>query len=205
MKTHIAFFHNPALLAGACFALLATAHPADVTTVKLELTAGKAELMGRVEDFFMHNFRDISAKKSLEWSEPVIGAAGERSIRYMYEARIWDKKTLIGCQTFTFDKEGKCLRYQDAEGYPKSKQEKLVDTTSKKGVTALVEDFFQNNFRDITARESMEWGDLEKTPEGNVAIRYKYRAKIWDKDTMVKNQVFTFSPKGEFVSIKDVK
>jgi hypothetical protein len=123
----------------------------------------------------------------------------------VYEARIWDKKTIIACQTFTFDKEGRFLRYQDAEGYPKSKQQKLVDTTSKTGVTALVEDFFQDNFHDITARETMEWGDLEKSPDGNVAIRYKYRAKIWDKDTVLKNEVFTFTPKGEFVSVKDLK
>jgi hypothetical protein len=164
-------------------ALLASAYAADVTTGKVELTAAKAELMGRVEDFFMNNFRDISAKKSLEWGEPVIGPGGERSIRYMYEARIWDTKTLVGCQTFTFDKDGRFLRCQDATGYPKSKQEKVVDTTSKKGVSALVEDFFQDNFRDITSRETLEWGDLEKSPEGNVAIRYKYRAKIWNKDS----------------------
>lgn len=205
MKTHITFCRSHALLAGACFGLLASAHSADVTTAKIELTAGKAELMGRVEDFFMHNFRDISAKKSLEWSEPVISPAGERSIRYQYEARIWDKKVIIACQTFTFDKAGKFLRYEDAQGYPKSKPDKLVDATSKNGVTALVEDFFQDNFHDITARETLEWGDLEKTSDGNVAIRYKYRAKIWDKDTLVKNQLFTFSSQGEFVSVKDVK
>lgn len=203
MKTHITLFQYSSL--AAYLALLVSAHAADVTTGKIELTAGKAELIGRVENFFMNNFRDISAKKSLEWSEPVIGPAGERSIRYMYEARIWDKKTLVGCQTFTFDKEGRFLRYQDAAGYPKSKQEKVVNITSKKGVSALVEDFFQDNFHDITSRETLEWGDLETSSEGNVAIRYKYRAKIWDKDTVVKNQVFTFSPKGEFVSVKDVK
>lgn len=169
-----------------------------------ELTSAKAELMGRVEDFFMNNFRDISARKSLEWSEPLAQTNGERSIRYQYEARIWDKKTIIACQTFTFDKAGKFLRFKDAEGYPKDKAAKVVDTSSKKGLTTLVEDFFHGNFRDITSRESIEWGDLEKSSDGNVAIRYKYRAKIWDKDTVVKNQLFTFSPKGEFVSVKDL-
>ena len=204
MKTHTPFSHSSALLACVCLAFVTSACAADVPA-KVQLTAGKAELMGRVEDFFMHNFQDISAKKSLAWSEPLIGPAGERSIRYSYEAHIWDKKTIIACQTFTFDKEGRFVSYQDAKGYPKSKQEKVVDTSSTKAVSALVEDFFQDNFRDITSRETLEWGDLEKSPEGNVAIRYKYRAKIWDKDTLVKNQVFTFSPKGEFVSVKDVK
>lgn len=169
-----------------------------------ELTSAKAELMGRVEDFFMNNFRDISARKSLEWSEPTVAANGERSIKYQYEARIWDKKAIIACQTFTFDPAGKFLRYKDAEGYPKDKAPKVVDTSSKKGLTALVEDFFHDNFRDITARQTLEWGELEKSSDGNVGIRYKYRAKIWDKDTVVKNQLFTFSPKGEFVSVKEV-
>ena len=188
----------PLALGIGCLAVVCSAPAA-------ELSAAKAELMGRVEDFFMNNFRDISARKSLEWSEPIVSPAGERSIRYQYEARIWDKQTIIACQTFTFDKEGKFLRFKDAEGYPKKRPAKDVDVTSQKGVSALVEDFFQDNFRDITSRETLEWGELEKSPNGNVSLRYKYRAKIWDKDTLVKNQLFTFSPKGEFVSVKEVK
>lgn len=35
--------------------------------------------------------------------------------------------------------------------------------------------------------------------------RYKYNATIWDKDVQIMNQVFTFAPKGEFVSVKNVE
>jgi bla regulator protein BlaR1 len=37
------------------------------------LSRDKAELMGRVEHFFLHNFRDITARKSVEWGEATIG------------------------------------------------------------------------------------------------------------------------------------
>jgi hypothetical protein len=106
--------------------------------------------------------------------------------------------------TFTFDKQGKFLRFKDAEGYPKDKPARIVDATSKNGVSSLIEDFFQDNFRDITSRETLEWGELEKKSDGDVSLRYKYRAKIWDKDTVIKSQVFTFSSKGEFVSVEDL-
>lgn len=68
---------------------------------------------------------------------------------------------------------------------------------------ALVENFFSNNFRDITSRETLEWGDMATDDDGNVSIRYKYRAKIWGQTTITNNQVFTFDSQGEFVSVDD--
>ena len=38
--------------------------------------------------------------------------------------------------------------------------------------------------------------------DGNVSIRYKYRAKIWGRTTITIDQVFTFNSQGEFVSVK---
>jgi hypothetical protein len=70
---------------------------------------------------------------------------------------------------------------------------------------ALVEDFFTKNFRDITSRESIQWGEVTRTEDGNSSIRYKYRAEIWNTDTKIMNQVFTFDPKGTFLSVKDVE
>jgi len=168
-----------------------------------ELSAAKAELMGRVEDFFMNNFRDVTARKSLEWGEVATDAEGNRSIRYRYEARIWDKDVLLMNQSFTFDKQGKFLSYTNAAGFPKKKEPKQADTATKQGLTQLVEDFFQNNYRDITSREALEWGEPVKAENGNVSIRYKYRARIWDKDVKIIDQVFTFDPKGGFVSVKN--
>lgn len=86
-----------------------------------ELTSAKAELMGRVEDFFMNNFRDVTWRKSLEWDEVQTDVTGERSVRYKYEAKIWDKDTMIVNQVFTFDRDGRFVRYKDVQGFPKKK------------------------------------------------------------------------------------
>ncbi len=182
------------------------------TPNKLDATQKKPEkldveqliLMGRVEDFFMHNFRDITARKSLEWGQPEKHADGSASIRYMFEGRVWDRETMIGNIMFTFDKEGTPTRFENVKGYPKKKETKPVDTSTAEGVKELVNDFFKSNFRDVTSRKTLEWGDLQKQAEGNVSIRYKYEARIWDKQTMIMNQIFTFTPKGEYVSVKNV-
>jgi len=179
------------LLAGACLGA--------------ELDSSKAELMGRVEDFLMHNFKDVTARKSLAWGDIETASDGNRSIRYEYEARIWDKDTLLMNQVFTFDKAGKFVRFKNADGFPKPKQVKPVDTTTQAGMKELVEDFFGKNFRDVTQREALAWGPVTKAANGNGAIRYTYRAKIWDKETVTNRQVFTFEPNGKFVSVKDFK
>jgi hypothetical protein len=70
---------------------------------------------------------------------------------------------------------------------------------------ALVEDFFQHNWRDITARKTLEWGDVQTDDEGNRSIRYKFEATIWDRDVLIMNKVFTFTPGGAFVRVEDVE
>ena len=82
-----------------------------------KLARSKAELMGRAEQFFMHNFKDVTWRKSLEWGEVERNEDGTRSIRYMYEARIWDKKTMVMNQVFTFARDGAFVRYENVEGF----------------------------------------------------------------------------------------
>jgi hypothetical protein len=77
-------------------------------------------------------------------------------------------------------------------------------SAERKRLMSLVEDFFQHNFRDITSRDSLEWGNVTTDAKGNDSIRYKYHAKIWDKDTITNDQVFTFDSNDKFVSVKDV-
>ncbi len=68
-----------------------------------------------------------------------------------------------------------------------------------------VEKFFSENYRDITARKTLEWGEPETLPNGNLAIRYKYLATIWDKDKLVIDQRFTFKPDGQYVSAETIE
>ena len=169
-----------------------------------KLSSEKAELMGRVEDFFMHNFRDVTARKSLQWGEPETDETGNRSIRYMYEAQIWEKDWKIMNQIFTFNKDGGFVDYKNVEGYPKDKEVVKIDTSTEEGMKALVEKFFSQNYRDITARKTIEWGKATTDANGNRSIRYKFEATIWDKDKIIMDKVFTFTPEGNFVSVQDV-
>ncbi len=169
----------------------------------LGISAEKADLMGRVEWAMMHGGRDITARKTIEWGEVEKDADGNRKIRYKFYATIWDKDVYIMNKVFTFDAKGNILDMVDVEGFPQKKVEKPVNVNTQQGMKELVEDFFSKNYRDITSRETIEWGEVKKTADGNLSIRYKFRAKIWDKDTKIMNQVFTFDPKGKFVSVKD--
>jgi beta-lactamase regulating signal transducer with metallopeptidase domain len=169
------------------------------------ISVEKADLMGRIEWTFMHGSRDVTARKSLEWGEIEKDKDGNRTLRYKFEATIWGKEVLIANQVFTFDAKGNILEVTDVDGYPKKKVEKPKDVNTQKGMKDLVEDFFSKNFRDVTSRKTIEWGEVEKTADGNSSIRHKYRARIWYKETKIMNQVFTFNPKGEFVSVKDVE
>ena len=78
-----------------------------------------------------------------------------------------------------------------------------ADAGTKTGMMALVEDFFHDNFHDITSRETIQWGEIAKTKEGNFSIRYKHRARFWNGEPTIRNQVFTFDPQGQFVSVND--
>jgi hypothetical protein len=165
----------------------------------------EAEMMGRVEWVSMHGGRDITARKSIEWGDVEHHENGNRSIRYKYYATIWDQDVKIMNQVFTFDPNGHPVGMVHVEGFPKNVDPKEIDTTTQQGMIELVEKFFSRNFRDITSRKTIEWGPLAKDENGNPSIRYKYEATIWDKETKVMNQLFTFDPSGKFVSFADVE
>jgi hypothetical protein len=195
-----------AVVMTALLLMLVSSAPAAPAKPEMPIIpSAKAEIMGRVEDFFLHNFRDVTWRKSIEWGEVQTDSDGVRSITYNYEAKIWDKETMIVSQVFTFAADGKFLSYKDQPGFPKKKASVVKDVSTQKGMIALVDDFFSKNFRDVTARETIEWGEVKRDEKGNSSIRYKYNATIWDKDKKVIEQVFTFDPKGEFVSVTDVE
>jgi hypothetical protein len=152
----------------------------------------------------MHGGRDITARKSLEWGDIEIDKDGNRTIRYMFEATLPDEKAVIANQLFTFDAKGNILKTQDLPGYPKK-------AMTQARMKELVNDFLAQNFRDVASCEAIQWGNVAKTAEGNFSIRYKYRLSIhykgrdkpWSDSVTIMNQVFTFDPKGQFVSIEE--
>jgi serine/threonine protein kinase len=77
-----------------------------------------------------------------------------------------------------------------------------ADNDRQKWLISLVDDFFQHNYRDVTHRETIEWGAPRQVENGNWSISYKYLATIWDKDKLVIQDEFTFTPEGKFVAVK---
>ena len=150
-----------------------------------------------VEKFFRSNYRDITARQTIEWGQPQQLPNGNLSIRYKYLATIWDKDKVTDDQVFTFTPQGKFVSVEKimppAPADPQARQQWLVDR---------VKDFFNNNYRDITARQTIEWDQPQQLPDGNLSIRYKYLATIWGKDKITFDEVFTFTPQGKFVSAK---
>ena len=87
-----------------------------------------------------------------------------------------------------------------------SSQASTADKEARKAkLINWVEKFFSENYRDITARKTLQWGEPETTAAGNLAIRYKYLATIWNKDQVVINQRFTFTPEGKYVSAETIE
>jgi ankyrin repeat protein/beta-lactamase regulating signal transducer with metallopeptidase domain len=156
----------------------------------------RERLKQQVEEFFKHNFKDITSRETIEWGDAGTDEKGNHSISYKYRARIWDRDTVVLRQVFTFAPDGEFVSVQTLRSIENGTKDELI---------ALVEDFFAHNFRDITARKTIEWGEVERTPDGNYAIRCKYEATIRDKDVLIMNQVFTFDPQGKFVKYANVE
>ena len=180
-----------ALMMVGAFALTAYAQPKPITSEK-------AMMMGYVEYFFMTNARDITMRKSLEWGEVQTDDEGNRTIRYKFEALIWDKDRVLFCFDLTFGKDGNLVKMTPLEGFPKPVEK--PDVTTLEGVQKLVEKFFSQNFVDITARKTIRWGELEKHENGQVSLVYRYEATIRDESVILDERRFTFDKEGNTVS-----
>jgi beta-lactamase regulating signal transducer with metallopeptidase domain/photosystem II stability/assembly factor-like uncharacterized protein len=86
------------------------------------------------------------------------------------------------------------------ENYEKAKAE--TPDAEKLLLMGLVENYFLHNARDVGARESLEWGDVEKNPDGTRSIRYKFKAKFGDRDTKFIALKFTFDKDNVMVSFE---
>ena len=95
----------------------------------------------------------------------------------------------------------KCFRIaESADG--KSVKPPIRDVSAEE-LIKLVEDFFGDS-RNVTARETLEWGSIRIYSNGNRSIRYMYLATISGKRQLM-NQVFTFDADGKYVKHENVK
>ncbi len=139
--------------------------------------------------------------------------AGRELQRSLPSALFDEADRLLG--NMKFQQDGNNVQLQTSVELDKAKLDALAtaivgatqppDASTKNGMMALVEDFFHHNYRDITSRETLEWGDFAKNGAGNFSIRYKYRCGYWYGEPTIRNQIFTFNPQGVFVSVNDAE
>ena len=166
---------------------------------KPPISAEKAKMMGYVEDFFMNNARDITMKRSMEWGDPETDNKGNISITYKFLALIWDKDRVVLESKFTFDKDGKFVNFEKISAEPVASEEKFdPNNVTQQSVQGLVEKFFSQNFRDITARKPLKWGDVKTNDNETFSIDYQCEITIWNKDQMVIEYRFTFDKEGKY-------
>lgn len=96
-------------------------------------------------------------------------------------------------------------KQEKSESKEKSNAAEKTPNEETNRMIELVEDFFDHNFRDVTARKTLEWGDVQNHPNGNKSISYKYLASIRGEESVVMNQTFTFDTGGKFVKWENVK
>lgn len=62
----------------------------------------------------MHNGRDVTAQKTIEWGNIEERENGNCSIRYQCLAMIWDRNRMIMNRVFTFKPDGTFVAVTDA-------------------------------------------------------------------------------------------
>jgi len=69
----------------------------------------------------------------------------------------------------------------------------------------LVAEWFRHNCKDIDRRQTVEWGEARTLDNGDVSVRYMYRAHIHGAPALLCNEVFTFDAHGRFLRVENVK
>ncbi|MGD2175519.1 MAG: hypothetical protein PVJ27_08955 [Candidatus Brocadiaceae bacterium] len=157
------------------------------------LSGTKQELIALVENWFRHNARDLTARKSLAWGEVQTDADGYHSIRCTFYATEWGGEPLLTDGLFTFSPEGELVSLQKGD----------VHGTDEV-LRALVEHHLRHKVQNVTAREAVEWSEVQKAEDGNYSIRHTCRATMADGQATVLDQLFTFDRQGNLLRVTDL-
>jgi hypothetical protein len=118
----IAGLRGPGIFAGAM------ASDAEKSTAA---NAGsEKEMRALVEDFFHHNYRDVTSRKTIEWGKPEKTKDGNFSIRYKYRYSAWWGEPRIANKIFVFTPDGAFVSVDDAEKHPPA-PEKVYEVHKK--------------------------------------------------------------------------
>jgi beta-lactamase regulating signal transducer with metallopeptidase domain len=146
-------------------------------------TGEKEKLQNLVEDFFKDNYRDIKQRKTIEWGEPIIDDTGNQTIRYKYEANIWDSKDrYIFNELFTFNKNGKYVSSKKIsmilKDYPADNK-----SSAEKAANPIDFEITGQTFRPGDSIEITEIrGSTDKIQTGQIyTVKGKYKLSSSDK------------------------
>jgi hypothetical protein len=84
--------------------------------------------------------------------------------------------------------------------FVESKQE-VVHNSLRDGSVRQVKLFLQHNWRDVGPRPPIEWGKVEKTPDGSFLVPCTLRTTAHGKPATIE-AVFTFDSDGQYVHVK---
>jgi hypothetical protein len=155
----------------------------------------KAKLIGYVEDWFLHNPRDITMRRSLEWGDAITDESGNGTIRYRFEALVRDTDRVTLCEDFTFDKDGFFTKVEKVEGFLKEKEpdkpvEDKPDTSTKEGLQRIVEKYF-STLAVNPKLGAIEWGEPKTLDNGDRSIEIKHKDGSYEV-----HRDFTFTKDG---------
>lgn len=173
--------------------------------------ATTAKLHDWVDDFFHHNWHDITVRTTLEWGQPEKTASGDWAIRYKCKATIWDRDNYLMNMVFIFRSDGMLINVDNMAGFPKAlgrippvTRPAVPDSEIEPALHDWVEKFFTRNEYDITNRQTVQWGKPKKLSDGNWQIDYRFTATlVWTGERFMYDQLFTFTPSGDYVSVKN--
>ncbi len=191
---------------GVVAVLLAVSMTGFAASMNAEpVSAEKAEMMGRVEDYLTRQNGEIQARKTIEWGAVESLEDGSKAIRYRFEALMSDASRKIDERIFTFNEKGECTGVKQASGYPKekklSKPEVKVDTTTKEGMIALVKAYKKRWKPSRKLPEFIEWGEPETDQDFNRSICCKTVHYLAGKCKTVMEERYVFTPAGGCVEV----
>ncbi|HBT78139.1 MAG TPA: hypothetical protein DEB39_14720 [Planctomycetaceae bacterium] len=157
----------------------------------------KAKMIGYAENYFLQTAPDLR-RTTLKWGDVETDGKGNSTITYLYETSEGEgkeRKNVTQEARLTFDKDGRPVR--EMKFGPTTNRE---NAALKRDMQKWVEKFFSENFRDVTGRKLLEWGEPVDNGDGTYSIEYRYEAIIRDKDRRLNAQRFTFDKDGKYVS-----
>ncbi|MCL2700149.1 MAG: hypothetical protein FWE88_00485 [Phycisphaerae bacterium] len=204
MKSHRAPSSLRRLSAVIVFLLIGTLCLTGYAQSKPPISADKAKWIGYVEDYFLHNGKDITARKPLAWGAPTTDDKGNVTITYKYDASFQDDARLVIEDQFTFDKNGKFVEVKNLSKEPPKTN--AVTIEEMKAVDGWLDTYFRENEPNLTNRKASSTITY-KNDDGTYLVEHQFIAIVREAEgqepqNLLASRRFTFDKSGKCLSHK---